>query len=172
MVIWCNLCSCLALRMVVRCGEHMCWLFLWRTCTPMADVHERIKQQVFAECSCSAAGTTLSKNRCFKSLWFDNLTTEMKSLRFENHSLSSPGHILPVSKWVGDPALKRTRSQGATWKMSCVHFATWDVQKTQLTEQAKFKSSKWHSTAPNKKATSPDIGQLSHVEIGRLFGVP
>ena len=26
-----------------------------------ADVLERIKQQVFAECSCPAAGTTLSK---------------------------------------------------------------------------------------------------------------
>ena len=38
------------------------------------------------------------------------------------------------------------------------------VQETPLrTEQAKFKSSRWHSTAePNKKAASPDIpGQLS-----------
>ena len=32
-----------------------------------ADVRERVKQQVFAESSCPAAGTTLSKNRCFKS---------------------------------------------------------------------------------------------------------
>ena len=70
--------------------------------------------------------------------------------------------FLSRSKWMGNPALKRTR-----WKkMSCVHVATRVVQKTPLTEQAKFKSSKWHSTAPNKKATSPDIGQLSH-EISR-----
>jgi hypothetical protein len=27
----------------------------------MADVHERIKQQVFVECSCPAGGATLSK---------------------------------------------------------------------------------------------------------------
>ena len=77
---------------------------------------------------------------------------EMKSLRFENHSLSSPGHILPVTIEVSGGIL-HWNAQGATW-MSCVHFATRVVQKTQLTEQAKFKSSKWHSTAPNKKATA------------------
>ena len=132
-----------------------------------ADVRERVKQQVFAESSCSAAGTTLSKVRCFKSLWFDNLTTKWNPfvLRIIPYHLQVTS-FLSRSKWVGDPALKRTRSQGATWKMSCVHFATRVVQKTPLTEQAKFKSSKWHSTAPNKKATSPDIGQLSH-EIRR-----
>ena len=132
-----------------------------------ADVRERVKQQVFAESSCSAAGTTLSKVRCFKSLWFDNLTTKWNPfvLRIIPYHLQVTS-FLSRSKWVGDPALKRTRSQGATWKMSCVHFATRVVQKTPLTEQAKFKSSKWHSTALNKKATSPDIEQLSH-EIGR-----
>ena len=132
-----------------------------------ADVRERVKQQVFAESSCPAGGTTLSKVRCLKSLWFDNLTTKWNPfvLRIIPYHLQVTS-FLSRSKWVGDPALKRTRSPGATWKMSCVHFATRVVQKTPLTEQAKFKSSKWHSTAPNKKATSPDIGQLSH-EIGR-----
>ena len=32
------MCFCLALRMVVRCREHMCWLFLWRTCTPTTSI--------------------------------------------------------------------------------------------------------------------------------------
>ena len=169
--------------MVVRCGEHMCWLFLWRTCTPTTSIS-------FGRTCVSA-----SSSRSLQSLLVLLLARRYRKSMFQvsgllselGHGLSPmwvqfqsmvwhksnpcvlriiPYHLqvtsfLSRSKWMGNPALKRTR-----WKMSCVHVATRVVQKTPLTEQAKFKSSKWHSTAPNKKATSPDIGQLSH-EISR-----
>jgi hypothetical protein len=77
-----------------------------------ADVRERVKQQVFAESSCPAAGTTLSKIDVSSlrlvvrvGTWSVSYVssipvhglTQIKSLCFENHSLSSPGHILPLS---------------------------------------------------------------------------
>ena len=159
--------------MVVRCREHMCWLFLRRTCTPTTSISfGRTCVSASSSRSLQSVLVLLVAQRYRKfDVWsLYGLTTWQRNeilTIWESFPIISRSHpsCHDRSEW-RDPALKRTRSQGATWKMSCVHFATRVVQKTQLTEQAKFKSSKWHSTAPNKKATSPDIEQRSH-EIRR-----